>query len=197
MAVKAHKEPKVRKESKLTATGPVVAHGADLEVHHGKNHTAIVPAGQIKDLTARSLKVAHERSPARFLGQRAGKGPVRLSTLVSRGLSPKAAETLAGHLKMQATEFTSKYAHIPKQTLARRKKAGKLNVDESDRVARFARLLKQATDMMEGDQDAAIRWLKTPQILLEGESPLEYAVTETGASEVQQLIGRLEHGVYS
>jgi putative toxin-antitoxin system antitoxin component (TIGR02293 family) len=64
-------------------------------------------------------------------------------------------------------------------------------------VARFARLLKQATDMMEGNQNAAIGWLKSPQVLLENQAPLEYARTESGAAEVQQLIGRIESGVYS
>ena len=81
--------------------------------------------------------------------------------------------------------------------MARRKNAGKFTVDESDRVVRFARLLKHTTDMMEGDQDAAIQWLKTPQLLLENQTPLEYARTESGAAEVQQLIGRIEAGVYS
>ena len=150
-----------------------------------------------KALKGHATKLAFEVSPARYLGIEKGKKPVRLSQLVADGLPTRTAEYLAGNLEFPVSEFTTKYVHIPKQTMARRKNAGKLNVDESDRVARFARLLKHTTDMMDGDHDAAIRWLKTPQILLENQTPLEYARTESGAAEVQQLIGRIEAGVYS
>lgn len=157
--------------------------------------------GEVK-VSAKALKdhatqLAFEASPARYLGIKKGKKPIRISQLVADGLPTKTAEYLAGNLEIPVSEFTAKYVHIPKQTMARRKKARKLNVDESDRLARFARLLKHTTDMMEGDHDAAIRWLKTPQILLEDKTPLEYARTESGAAEVQQLIGRIEAGVYS
>lgn len=150
-----------------------------------------------KALKDKASALAQARSPVRFLGIKRKGASARLATLVAEGLSPNTAEALAGNLEMPASEFVTKYIHIPKQTMARRKAKGKLNVDESDRVARFARLLKQTTDMMEGDQDAAIRWLKSPQVLLDGQTPLEYAITETGAAEVQQLIGRVEYGVYS
>ncbi len=141
---------------------------------------------------------AYEASPARYLGVKKGQGSnLRLSRLVANGLSPKSAEFLAENLNLPASEFTIHYVQVPKQTMARRKALGKLNVAESDRVARFAQLLKQATDMMEGNQSAAIGWLKSSQILLENQTPLEYARTESGAAEVQQLIGRIERGVYS
>ncbi len=50
---------------------------------------------------------------------------------------------------------------------------------------------------MEGDEDAALRWLKTPLPILGGESPLAHARTEAGGREVELLMGRIEHGVYS
>jgi uncharacterized protein (DUF2384 family) len=37
----------------------------------------------------------------------------------------------------------------------------------------------------------------TPQFGLGGAVPLEYAETEVGAREVENLLGRIEHGVYS
>lgn len=150
-----------------------------------------------KTLKGRATQLAFEVSPARYLGIRKGKKPVRLSQLVANGLPTRSAECLADNLDVPVAEFTATYIHIPKQTMARRKTAGKFNVDESDRVARFARLLKHTTEMMEGDHGAAIHWLKTPQILLEDQTPLAYARTESGAAEVQQLIGRIEAGVYS
>jgi putative toxin-antitoxin system antitoxin component (TIGR02293 family) len=40
-------------------------------------------------------------------------------------------------------------------------------------------------------------WLKSPQKALGGKTPLEYSDTEPGAREVEDLLGRLEHGVFS
>ena len=156
-------------------------------------------AGKVsaKSLKGQATQLASMASPVRYLGMKKGKTPARLSQLVANGLPTKTADYLAENLDVPVAEFTAKYVHIPKQTMARRKQAGKFTADESDRVARFARLLKHTTDLMEGDQAAAIHWLKSPQILLENQTPLEYSRTESGAAEVQQLIGRLEGGVYS
>jgi putative toxin-antitoxin system antitoxin component (TIGR02293 family) len=85
---------------------------------------------------------------------------------------------------------------ISKATLHRRKTAGKLDSAESDRVVRFARLLGKAVRVMESVEHGR-RWLNSPQVGLGGATPLEYAETEVGAREVEDLLGRIEHGVYS
>ena len=82
-------------------------------------------------------------------------------------------------------------------TTSRRRKAGRLTAEESDRLVRVARLVAMAHEMMRGDEVAARRWLKDRHELLEGESPLERASTEVGGREVEQLIGRLRHGTFS
>ena len=41
------------------------------------------------------------------------------------------------------------------------------------------------------------RWLASPQVGLGGAIPLEFAETEVGAREVENLLGRIEYGVYS
>ena len=86
---------------------------------------------------------------------------------------------------------------IPATTLARRKRSGMLTPSESDRLVRIARLETMAAAMMRGDAGAAGRWLRTPHDLLDRETPLERASTETGARDVELLIGRLRHGVFA
>ena len=54
-----------------------------------------------------------------------------------------------------------------------------------------------AYELMNGDGATARRWLQEPHDLIEGESPLERASTEVGGREVEELIGRLRHGVFS
>ena len=85
---------------------------------------------------------------------------------------------------------------IPATTLARRKRSGMLTPSESDRLVRIARLEAMAVAMMRGDAGAAGQWLRTPHDLLDRETPLERASTETGARDVELLIGRLRHGVF-
>lgn len=85
---------------------------------------------------------------------------------------------------------------IAKATLNRRKAAGRLDLEESDRVVRFARLLGKAMDVLEGQENAR-RWLSSPQTGLGGAVPLEYARTEVGAREVDDLLTRIDHGVYA
>jgi len=85
---------------------------------------------------------------------------------------------------------------ISKATLHRRKAAGRLDPAESDRVVRFARLMGRAVEVMESEANARA-WLTAPQAGLGGAIPLEYAETEVGAREVEDLLGRIEYGVYS
>jgi putative toxin-antitoxin system antitoxin component (TIGR02293 family) len=101
----------------------------------------------------------------------------------------------------EATELPwteiSRFVAIPPRTLTRRQNEGKLQPDESDRVWRASTIFDKAVDLFEGDMPAARKWLQTPQAALGGETPLDFASTEVGAREVENLIGRLEHGVFA
>lgn len=85
---------------------------------------------------------------------------------------------------------------ISKATLHRRKAGGRLGPAESDRVVRFARLMGKAVEVLESEGNAR-QWLTSPQFGLGGAVPLDYAETEVGAREVEDLLGRIEYGVYS
>jgi len=85
---------------------------------------------------------------------------------------------------------------MSRATLHRRKKLITLDRTESDRLVRYARLLSHATAAL-GGLDGARSWLTAPAIAFNGECPLDFADTEIGAREVDALLGRLEHGVFS
>jgi putative toxin-antitoxin system antitoxin component (TIGR02293 family) len=87
--------------------------------------------------------------------------------------------------------------HIPRRTMTRRKREGRFLPDESDRLLRASRLFGKALELFEGDRDAATEWLTTGQPGLGGTVPVDLAKSEVGALEVERLIGRLEHGVFS
>jgi putative toxin-antitoxin system antitoxin component (TIGR02293 family) len=72
-----------------------------------------------------------------------------------------------------------------------------LKPDESERVDRIERIYRLAIELFEGDKTEAVKWLKEPNRGLANRPPLDFSRTEIGAREVENLIGRLEHGVFS
>jgi len=85
---------------------------------------------------------------------------------------------------------------LSRATLHRRKVGGILDRAASDRLVRYARLLSRAETAL-GGADSARSWLAAPAIAFHGECPLDFADTEVGAREVEALLGRIEHGVFS
>jgi putative toxin-antitoxin system antitoxin component (TIGR02293 family) len=115
---------------------------------------------------------------------------------VERGFSFKTLHTLESRSGLPGAALAG-LVGIPERTLARRKSKGKFTPDESERLLRLGTVFEQAVELFEGDRAAALRWLTAPRGALEGKTPLAYARTELGAREVEDLIGRLEHGVIS
>jgi putative toxin-antitoxin system antitoxin component (TIGR02293 family) len=70
-----------------------------------------------------------------------------------------------------------------------------LSPEESERLWRLAAVYESSLALFEGDSERTSQWLSTPQQAIGQVSPLEHVVTEPGAAEVQELIGRIEHGV--
>ena len=122
-------------------------------------------------------------------------GEVVLS-LVRSGLPFVALEKLVAAVGSTQKEVASVLG-IPATTLSRRRRDGRLTPVESDHVIRIARLTVMARALMAGDPIAAQRWLTTQHPVLGHETPLRRASTETGGREVEDLIGRLRHGVFS
>ncbi len=111
------------------------------------------------------------------------------------GLPVEEFDALRSMLGLPVEEMATKIG-ISVATLSRRRaKQQPLDRDHSDRLMRYARLYWMAVDYF-GEQTTARDWLGRPARGLVGRSPLEFAETEMGAREVEDLIGRLEHGVY-
>jgi putative toxin-antitoxin system antitoxin component (TIGR02293 family) len=121
--------------------------------------------------------------------------PNRIVEKLRMGLHVGELDELQGNLDLPM-ERLAPMLGISKATLHRRRIAGRLDPAESDRVVRFARLLGRAVEVLESEENAR-KWLKSPQVGLGGAVPLEYAETEVGAREVEDLLGRIDYGVYS
>jgi len=114
---------------------------------------------------------------------------------VRKGLHFRKLEALQAGVDLPLEQLAGKLA-ISRSTLLRRKALGRLTPHESDCVVRFARLVQHAADVF-GDAARGREWLKLPQRALGGATPLDYAETELGAREVENLLGRIDYGVYS
>lgn len=115
---------------------------------------------------------------------------------IERGLPFKALESFAA-LSGLPVALVASVLGIPERTLARRKVAGKLAPDESERLLRVSLVFEKAVELFEGDVAGGASWLTSPQKAIGHQTPLAYSRTELGAREVENLIGRLEHGVFS
>ena len=153
-------------------------------------------AGQEGAKTGLVAALIHARPGG--LGGEAKRGafsPPELIERIQNGLAVHELEVLQQSLAVPMERLAPKLG-ISRATWQRRKAGGRLGREESDRVVRFARLMGKAVEVLEGETDAR-RWLSAPQIGLGGAVPLDYAETEVGAREVEDLLGRIEYGVYA
>jgi len=114
---------------------------------------------------------------------------------VRSGVPVTNVTTAAANLGLPVVEVLD-WLSISPRTWVRRKQQGVLDLLEGDRVARLQRLTRRAATVLGGASEGRT-WLTTPQRALARRTPFEVASTEVGAEAVFQLLGRIEHGVFS
>lgn len=94
-------------------------------------------------------------------------------------------------------EELARLIQIPPRTYARRvADKARLKVHEGERAARLMRLFDRAREIFGTDENTR-GWFNAKLLALGGKTPLDYAQTEPGAREVEAVLGRIEHGVFS
>ena len=71
-----------------------------------------------------------------------------------------------------------------------------LNQDQSGRAWKFAEILTTAAQVF-GNQSEAEKWLTTPAMALNQRRPVDLLASPAGVEMVEQLLGRLQYGVYT
>ena len=124
------------------------------------------------------------------------KDNAKMSDLVTHGIELSSIWELGKTLAI-SNERLAELLSISKRTLHRRSEKNELlKQDESERVVRIFRLLLRAAEVFE-DRDRAVKWLSSRPKALGGKTPLEFARTEPGARLVEDVLGRIEEGVFS
>ena len=114
---------------------------------------------------------------------------------VRDGLPYAAVEAVAERFEIPKEDLL-RILHLPLRTLARRKKERVLRPDESDRLLRLGRIAAMAEEVL-GTREKAASWLKDPNKALGGPRLLDRLDTDLGTQQVEQILGRIAHGVYS
>lgn len=121
--------------------------------------------------------------------------PLDWVSLIRRGLPSGAVDVLSHKVRITQAELAGALG-IPERTLARRKREGLLNSEESAKLVRLARAVKRAEEVFE-DFDVALDWLKSSNAALAGATPLSLLDTDIGAESVTDTLGRIEQGVFA
>ena len=115
--------------------------------------------------------------------------------VVRKGLPFAALETFVSTIGIPIAEVIEVLG-VATRTLARRKDRRILTPAESDRLYRLARIACMAIQVL-GSPEKAKQWLERPNRALGGDTPLSFLDTEIGARQVEAVLGRIAHGIFS
>lgn len=137
-------------------------------------------------------RIADVMGGAQVLGRRFNSVHA-LSDAVAQGLPKGALRQTAGRLfdaKAEQRQLMNRI--VPEATFKRRR--DRLNAAESERTERLARVLATA-EYVWSDRPEARRFLTTPHPALRGKTPLDAAMSELGARQVEELLDQIFYGL--
>jgi putative toxin-antitoxin system antitoxin component (TIGR02293 family) len=118
-----------------------------------------------------------------------------LQRAVRKGLPYASVKALLKQLDVPQAELAGVLG-IPTRTMARRQTTHHLRPDESDRLYRVARAVAFAKAVL-GDLSKSRRWLMTPNRALGNETPMSLLDTDIGSRRVEEVLERINYGVFS
>lgn len=116
-----------------------------------------------------------------------------LTEAVAHGLPKKTLITTIKHFTNDASKVQIiSNQLIPSATFKRRTDV--LNLQESERVERLARVYATALDVWDDKADAR-QFLSTPHAMLNHKTPMDAAFTELGARQVEAILWNIKYGL--
>jgi putative toxin-antitoxin system antitoxin component (TIGR02293 family) len=151
-------------------------------------------AGEVRDVKQAAALLGGKRILGRELASwfdvhetlSQGLPSAALIYLVDHGEVLKPQEVLATGVGMSLRTY-QRFKRAPKKVL---------NEDQSGRTWRFAQILARAAEVL-GSREEAERWLERPAVALDQRRPIDLLRTPAGTTLVEELLERLEYGVYT
>lgn len=119
-----------------------------------------------------------------------------LIALSDEGITRKAIESLAQRIGVSQKTFAESILNISVKTIERKKPTDRLDKKISSHVIEIAKVIQHAGEVFE-DKEKLTRWLAKPNRALNGKKPVDLLDTLTGLQMVNDILGRIEEGVYS
>jgi putative toxin-antitoxin system antitoxin component (TIGR02293 family) len=116
-----------------------------------------------------------------------------LNDAVAGGLPKAALRQTASRIflgKLEQKQLMNRI--VPEATFKRRR--DRLSAAESERTERIARVVANA-EYVWGERGDARRFLTTPHPALRDKTPIDASMTELGARQVEEILGKIFHGL--
>jgi putative toxin-antitoxin system antitoxin component (TIGR02293 family) len=114
---------------------------------------------------------------------------------VEKGIPLSALEKFSAYSGISMKELLE--VVIPLRTLKhRRERKEPLNIDESDRLARVARVYELGIRVF-GNPDKARNWLTKPKPRFDDRSPLTLLKSDAGGSRVEEALIQIDEGMFT
>lgn len=115
--------------------------------------------------------------------------------VIRKGVSSSRVASVARMFKLPNDRFTRCIGLSPATINRRNRKGEKLDHDQTERVLHAEKVFKMATAVL-GSKEDAIQWLNQPNRTLNNDKPIDVLDTVTGANEVIDILGAIEHSIY-
>lgn len=114
----------------------------------------------------------------------------------TNGIPKSSVDELAGYLGVSRKSMAEDILDLSVKTLERKSPSDKLDKRTSSHALEIAKVMKHAYDVFE-DEDKVKRWINKENKSLNGMKPVQLFDTLTGLMMVNDILGRIEEGVYS
>ncbi|GAB1462774.1 hypothetical protein MASR2M52_07850 [Pedobacter sp.] len=118
-----------------------------------------------------------------------------LVNVARKGIAKKNLLALAKKLSLTIEELAD-ILHISERTLQRYTPSTLIKTEHADRAIELAKLYERGAEVL-GSHEAFNRWLRNSNYSLKSQIPLTLLDTSIGFTMVLDVLGRIEHGVYS
>ncbi|RVU02055.1 DUF2384 domain-containing protein [Mucilaginibacter limnophilus] len=117
-------------------------------------------------------------------------------SLSNEGITKASVDVLTNYLGITRKVFAEDILQLSVKTLERKKSSDKLDSRTSSHVIEIARVVEHALDVF-GDETMVKLWLNTANRALNNIKPIQLFNNYTGLNMVDNVLGRIEHGVLS
>ncbi len=117
-------------------------------------------------------------------------------SLSNEGITKASLDALIGHLGISKKAFSENILDASVKTLERKTSTDRLNRHTSSIVIEIAKVMEHTFSVF-GDEEKAKAWINSPNRALNNIKPVDLFYIPTGLKMVNDILGRIEEGVYS